>query len=254
MNSLFTCSPTCMAFREYPKVSCHEGTGVVHAKPITCKSFRRKLMLNFLMQVFDPEVCKYLSSLGIKTSWSLSEELDSQQSNKPQLNPFHVWITPNSKIYQTTIVLFWFVAIANTKTPTENCLAQFKELERSAVIDYSNVFLTDSIKLWLHDHCFLLARGVWSKVLISMWFFRFTCEEAQQDKRQNTEIDFTVEINGGKKAISTCLIDINVPLPMSLSHWGSNVQNGEKPCARVLIKEESVAEKVENTCFLGLCR
>lgn len=113
------------------------------------------------MQVFDPEVCKYLSSLGIKTSWSLSEELVSQQSNKSQLNPLHMWITPNSKIFQITVVLFWFVAIANTKALTENYLAQFKELERSTVIDYTNVFLTDSITLWLHGHCFLLARGVW---------------------------------------------------------------------------------------------
>lgn len=98
------------------------------------------------MQVFDPEVCKYLSSLEIKTSWSLSEELDSQQSSKSQLNPLHVWIMPNSKIYGD------FLTYSYSKY--ENYLAQFKELKRSAVIDYTNVFLTDSIMLRLRGHSF----------------------------------------------------------------------------------------------------
>lgn len=42
-------------------------------------------MLNLLMQVFDPEVCKHLSSLGIKILCGLSEQLASQQFSKPQL-------------------------------------------------------------------------------------------------------------------------------------------------------------------------
>lgn len=37
------------------------------------------------MQVFDPEVCKRLSSLGINISWSLLEQLASQQFRRPHL-------------------------------------------------------------------------------------------------------------------------------------------------------------------------
>jgi len=42
-------------------------------------------MLNLLMQVFYPEVCKQSSSLGVKNSCSLSEQLSSQQFSQPQL-------------------------------------------------------------------------------------------------------------------------------------------------------------------------
>lgn len=40
------------------------------------------------------------------------------------------------------MIIFSFVAIENTKilAQVENYLAQFKELERFAVIDYTNVF------------------------------------------------------------------------------------------------------------------
>lgn len=48
------------------------------------------------------------------------------------------------------MVIFSFVAIANTKTLTENYLAQFKELEKSAVIDYMKFFnrVNNAVTAW----------------------------------------------------------------------------------------------------------
>lgn len=54
-------------------------------------------MLNLLMQVFDQELYKHLSSLGIKISCSLSEQLASQQFSKPQLKDFVYVNNPKSQ-------------------------------------------------------------------------------------------------------------------------------------------------------------
>lgn len=62
-------------------------------------------MLNWLMQVFDTEACKHLSSLGIKFSCSLSEQLTCQQFSKLQLKDLAHVNNPNTKIYQTSLVL-----------------------------------------------------------------------------------------------------------------------------------------------------
>lgn len=157
-----------------------------------------------------------------------------------------MWITPNTKIYQTTLVFFWFATIANTKTLTENYSAQFKELESSTVIDYTNAFLTDSIDLCLHGHCFLLAREVmvvkhsFPCIFLDLSVDKPNCPSIQKAAWRNI---FHYYCNKWRKEAEI----------YKRSHWGRHAQNGEKQHARVLLKtEESMAEKVENTCFLGL--